>query len=187
VIVYIDMDGVVVNLIEEWLRRYRLETGEEVYPADIRTWDTHNHVSVGKEIYDYLSDPGVWFAAPPYPGAIPAISSLLADGHKVYLATTPWWTNDKCYTEKLAWVDRWLPEIGRRNIIFLADKSCLHGNVLVDDKPENLDGFAGLPILFERPWNKKLANAIRLVHPPTVFVARSWKEVLTAIQKGGQP
>lgn len=176
-VVYLDMDGVLVDLVGEWLRRYREDSGEDVYPHNITAWGIDKFVACGKDIFKYLNEPGIWFAARPYLGAVEAVQQMMSDGHEVYIATRPWETNNLCYAEKVAWVDRWLPELGRSRVIMLANKGLLRGDVLVDDKPEYIQEFRGRGILFRRPWNGEAVFKVGSC------VAYSWEDVLKEIER----
>lgn len=152
-VILFDMDGVVVNIMENWLQEYNSETGDDLTVDRITAWETHTFAKEGTRIYDHMWREGFFNDAPPYPGALSGVKKIWDYGHEVYFASTPvaslW-----CAREKWNWVERTFPEIGRRNVILTWNKGMLRGDILVDDKPENLYEFMGTRFLMDRPWNR---------------------------------
>jgi 5'(3')-deoxyribonucleotidase len=172
-IVYVDMDGVIVDLLTPWLAQYNEDFRDSVKPEDIKEWDTSKFVKCGKLIFNYLDHEGIWFNAPPYPGAIEMLKKWHDQGHELYLATTPWHSK-YCLIEKVLWVNKHLPFLGCERLIFTHNKGLLRGDILIDDKPENLTGFRGARVLHEKSWSvaRKLGKTIspneRLFIAPTL-------------------
>lgn len=145
--VYVDMDGVLVDF-----DRYCHE--REMTPDEAKCWT------------------GAYFEMEPIPGAIEAVRELIARGHDVWLATKPPTAVPHALADKLRWVMRHIPELTRK-VIFTADKGCLRGDYLIDDRPHKgeCDKFEGTFIHLGR------------ISSNTVWV---WKEILsmlTGLQK----
>jgi 5'(3')-deoxyribonucleotidase len=58
------------------------------------------------------------------------------------------------------WLEEHMPFLPYSRLILIHDKHLLQGDMLVDDKPENLVAFRGHRVLFNRPWNKTLNTGI---------------------------
>jgi 5'(3')-deoxyribonucleotidase len=80
-------------------------------------------------------------------------------GHEVYIATAPF-PSDNCMWEKKMWFENHLSFLAPSRLCILHDKHLLRGDMLVDDKPENLVAFNGHRILFNQPWNINLTTGI---------------------------
>ena len=86
-----------------------------------------------EEIY---TSPGFFRSLPPIPGAVDAVRELVNLGHDVRICTSPLNQYRHCVPEKYEWVEHHLgPEFVARMIV-TKDKTLVHGDVLVDDKPE---------------------------------------------------
>lgn len=73
---------------------------------------------------------------PPMPGAIQAVSDLERLGVRLYIATKPTTKNLYCASEKMLWVERFLPTLLKRMLI-VCDKGLLRGDYLIDDDHED--------------------------------------------------
>lgn len=101
----------------------------------------------------YIRDtPGAYFAMEPTPDALAAIRSIIGMGYNVFIATRPCHGRPLTYSEKVAWVLKYLPELDRK-IILTHDKGLLGDgdDFLVDDMPEkaNCDQFKGRLLVWE--------------------------------------
>jgi len=173
-IYFIDLDGVVVNIMQNWLDQYNRDWEDDLTTERITAWETHSFAKGGTRIYDYMWREGFFGEAPPYPGAIEAIQCLWNLNHTIYFASTPI-PSAFCPKEKYDWVEHYLPEIGRENVILGWNKGLLRGDALVDDKPENLLKFKGMKVLMDRPWNRDCAQED---NARGIFRAMSWDDVV---------
>lgn len=115
-IVYIDMDGVLVDLQSEI----------DKIPNDIR-------VKLGNNVDTY---PGVFKDPKPIEGAIEAFK-LIADNYDTFILTTAPWDNPEAWTHKRLWVERYLGDYGYKRLITSHYKNLLIGNYLIDDRTVN--------------------------------------------------
>ncbi len=79
--------------------------------------------------------PGFFRHLPVTPGAQEAVERLLEAGCEVAVCTAPSLANPTCASDKLWWIERHFPALSERVIITI-DKTWVHGDVLVDDKPK---------------------------------------------------
>lgn len=143
-IVYLDLDGVIVNFL-----------GSERIPAAEKLQRNH------PEIYK----PGFFADLLPNPGALASVRALMLSGkYEVWIATRPLHKSSHCYTEKIQWIMRYLPELTSR-VIMTQDKGLLRGHYLIDDETHWYGKFDGTFILFnpEKPkqcWDQVLEHLL---------------------------
>jgi len=127
-IVYVDMDGVLVDF-ESGLDRVHDEVRSEY---------------AGRE----EDIPGVFSLMDPVPGALEAFRQLAAL-FDVYILSTPPWQNPSAWTDKVLWVQANLGDVARKRLILTHHKNLNRGEYLVDDRTRHgVDDFGGEHIYF---------------------------------------
>jgi 5'(3')-deoxyribonucleotidase len=160
VIIYLDMDGVLVDLTNGWLPYLNEVSGKNIAPEDVDMWGIEKVFDIPfSKARKPLHRPGFWEDLPPYPKAVEFVETLDMMGHMVYIATTPF-PSEVCAWGKKQWCENHLPFLAPNRLILIHDKFRLHGDMLVDDKPENLVPFRGTRVLFNQPWNKTLTTGL---------------------------
>ena len=86
----------------------------------------------GIELY---SSSGFFQSIPPIAGAYSALHSMLELGWNVRICTSPIARYRHCIAEKFSWVEEHLGVEWVRRIVLTSDKTLVHGDWLVDDKP----------------------------------------------------
>ena len=155
-IIAVDVDDVVANLISAWLRLYNNDYGDLVLQEDITNWNIHEFVSIGHDIYDYLDRPYLYEYVEPIDGALWGVNKLRQMGFRVVFVTS---TNVNQNGQKLKWLQKYgfLPKNIKfeQDYIEATDKSLIHCDYLIDDKPENVSHCRGMGLLFDRPHNQR--------------------------------
>ena len=127
-ILYIDMDGVLVNF----------QTGID------KLTEQQRQEYLGKED----ECPGIFGLMEPQPGAIDAFNELSQLFDTYVLSTAPW-ENDTAWTDKLNWVKKYLGKPAYKRLILSHNKHLNAGDFLVDDRLANgADRFTGEHIHF---------------------------------------
>ena len=127
-ILYIDMDGVLVNF----------QTGID------KLTEQQRQEYLGKED----ECPGIFGLMEPQPGAIDAFNELSQLFDTYILSTAPW-ENDTAWPDKLNWVKKYLGKPAYKRLILSHNKHLNAGDFLVDDRLANgSDKFAGHHIHF---------------------------------------
>jgi len=138
-IILVDMDGVVADFEEGHRRMCRnLGFGAILEGAERTTWDILDTVDPAHKaaILDIWHSPGFFRGLKPIAGANEVMHSWLRGGHEVFLCTAPMLNHATCAQEKIAWVaDHLGPEFAGR-VIITRDKTLVHGDVLIDDRPD---------------------------------------------------
>lgn len=108
---------------------------------------------------------GVIFASPPYPGAIDALNSVYNAGHRVHIITHRGWAQYPGLAEDLTAACLERDGAKYHSLTFSAKKTDVWTDMMVDDKPENIDDLleAGTDAyLLTRPWNTHIKGRKRV-------------------------
>lgn len=139
-ILYIDLDGVTVDLESHAINRHGPNAIEHLGRL----------TSTDSELFD---DPN------PVPGAIDAIK-ILAEQYDIFFLSTAPWDNIASWSSKRKWVQKYLGKLAYKRLILSHRKDLLMGDYLIDDRPNNgAAEFKGEWIQFGKP-NFKDWNAI---------------------------
>lgn len=100
--------------------------------------------------------PGFFLNLPPLPGALEGVAQMLAEGHDVRICTSPLNAYEHCVLEKYRWIERHLGAAMVQRMMVTKDKTLVHGDVLIDDKPK-ISG-ARTPtwqhVVLDQPYNR---------------------------------
>lgn len=145
-IVYIDMDGVLVDFMSG------VAKAEPAYQEQYAATP------------DYI--PGVFNLMDPMPGAIEAVKTL-SGKYDLYILSAPSWGNPLSWMEKRQWVGRYLGELFHKRLILTHHKNLNRGDYLIDDRDRHdagefqgelisfgSDRFPGWPAVVEYLMNK---------------------------------
>ena len=121
-VVYIDMDGVLVDLVGEVYKKYVHALGGDDF-------------DIGK-IVDQDAD--LFYDAAPIEGAINAFKLLFNDPRfePYFLSTAPW-ANPESWKAKRVWLDKHVGHTANRRLILSHNKNLLMGDYLIDDRDNN--------------------------------------------------
>lgn len=172
-IVAVDFDGVVGNLVKEWLRRYNQDYDDCIDWVTHDDWNIQNKVKeeCGAKIWDYLHVPDLYEYVDPIDNAIEGITAIKARGHRVIYVTA---TNKYQQGSKFNWLVRnGLLETKygtySHDYVEVSDKSLIRADMLIDDHEGNLRNFKGLGVLFTQPYNSHVVQYFR----------GNWQDILT--------
>lgn len=91
---------------------------------------------------------GFFLNQKPVEGAVEAFLALSGQ-YDCYIASTPVWKNQYCWSEKRIWVEKHLGEQAEKRLILLHHKNLLKGDYLIDDSRDHgVEGFEGEHIYF---------------------------------------
>ena len=128
---YFDMDGVLVNF----------QSGIDKLSDEVK-----------KEYEGRLDEvPGIFGLMEPMPGAIEAVHKL-QEYYDVYILSTAPWKNPSAWSDKVAWVTKYLDDVFHKRMVVTHCKHLLcsgNGDYLIDDRDKNgADGFGDNLIRF---------------------------------------
>jgi len=176
-IILVDLDDVLADLergfFEKW--RARFPNLEYILPQNRTIYDMKKQypAEYNPLIETVLSEEGFYRELPPMVDGINAIVEMDEEGHNVFIVTSPLKNYQNCVNEKYDWVDQYLGSDWVRKIILTADKTVVHGNYLIDDKPEITGKMAPVweHIIYDTPYNRHITDKKRLTW-------QNWREVL---------
>lgn len=172
----IDLDDTINSLVEIWLSLYNSDYNDNVKIEDIKTWDIGDYTKAGKDFYKYLGDGEAFKNLTIKDGAANIIEKL-CEQHEVYIVTANASYNTGVCDDKVNFIKKFMPFFPIKNIIFINNKSLLDLDVLIDDGLHNFEGFKGIKIVFNRPWNRIQFGDYRMYN---------WdEEILDMINKNG--
>lgn len=177
--VLVDCDGILADFVSAYLALVREHTGRDHVHADVTDFELHKCVTSKDEdtfIWQNLIDrPGFISNMVDLPGAAEAMADLRSFAKVTCLTSPhlgPYWMHERA---------QWLLARGfkKRDIIFASDKSHVRGDVLIDDRKDNVVDWAkanpsGLAILMDCPWNQGSA--------PHCIRARGWQEAVRLVR-----
>lgn len=135
-IIYIDMDGVLVDFTSALTK----------VPSEM----------LEKFAGEYDNIPGVFALMDPMPGALEAVDAL-KEKYDLYILSSSPWENPTALGDKLAWVKQYFggddqENIFFRKVIFSSVKHLNRGDILIDDRTANGAGdFSGRHVHFGSP------------------------------------
>jgi 5'-nucleotidase len=138
---YIDMDGVLVDVKAAIMKKYGYDGLERI-----------------GEILD--EDASIFMDAEPIEGAVEAFKQL-SKLYNVYILSTAPWSNPESWMIKRLWVEKHLGNEAFKRLILTHHKELMIGSYLIDDRTHNGAGeFKGEHIMFGNSrfpnWNTVL-------------------------------
>ena len=155
-IVYLDMDGVLVNFVDRLLTA----CDSNLTHDDITRWEIHTHLGMTNEaMWERIDDCGekFWSDMPEYLWTKYLFESIKARGHRIYILTDPCGSPMAC-AGKIKWIQK---NLGRDEEWVLTKHKHLLAKprtLLIDDYEKNTQRFmnsGGQSLLFPQPWNEK--------------------------------
>lgn len=156
--ILIDIDEILYSLISEGLEIYNKKYNKQLKPSDI------NEYVVSKEILECLGE--VKYKRGDKDNAINYVKELISMGHDVYLLTASMKEN---LMDKIAWVEKNLPELSYEKMIIAKNKHLVHGDVIVDDYQWNIIGHpAKYKFLMDAPHNQHVMESDMIIRVKTL-------------------
>jgi 5'-nucleotidase len=175
-IILVDMDGVVADFEEGHQRMCRAHGIPPEHELKDRTvWDILGNITDPtwqETIKELWHAPGFFAGLRAVPEAIETLHEWTRAGHNVQLCTAPLLNSETCAQEKLAWVRQHVGiEFVRRTII-TADKTLVHGDFLLDDRPDIKGAITPTwrHLLYAAPYNRNIQETV------------TWKQAREIIQ-----
>lgn len=137
----VDMDAVIAHWGAEFDRSLdRIGVGTAGIPrtANQESWDLNKGRTPAEKkiIQQVMTEPGFYQRLEPITGAITALKRALKDGHDVRIVSAPYISNPTCASDKVDWIVRFYGSHWASRLILTNDKTVVHGDFLIDDKPE---------------------------------------------------
>ncbi len=187
----LDGDGVLVDFTTPALA-YINSRGRRKTLEQVTNWSVFDNDEAFEEEYkcEVVAQPGFCRNMKAYPGAIEFARAAQKE-YTVMIVTAPY-DVPHWYEGRRDWMVEHLG-LSRKNICFLSQKEFFDSDILVDDKVENIEGWArrqdcrrdegndrSLAILMDQPWNQvELSYGVRRV--------TSFQSLATLLKERGYP
>lgn len=161
----VDMDGVLADCFEQFVRFEHAETGVVKSIADGigKTED-----ETFKNARKYLYQPGFFRNMRVIPGS-QEVLRMLNDRYEVFIVSSAT-EFPQSLTEKQEWLNEHFPFISWEQMVFCGKKVMIKADVMIDDHFKNLDHFNGRTLLFTQPHNQ-------LANPGRHTRVHSWEQI----------
>jgi len=183
-LILLDCDGVIADFLTPTLEFVKNKTGQEFTHTHITEWDIFKSIGMAdmwKDFHEFASKKNFCAKIKPYTGSQAGVARLRLVGD-VYVVTSPLATPHWCF-ERTQWCEKHF-ELGKPNVIHAEAKYMVMGDVLIDDKYENILSWVatnpyGTGLLFDRPYNQmhECGEGNRIVR------VKSWEEILLRVEK----
>lgn len=158
----VDCDGVLADYVGDYLYEVNKlgDTSHEYHHID--EWELTDALKIPQDVKaladEKVMSPGFCAALIPSKNGRRYLDKWRAEGHKVYCVTAPF-RGPYWLAERRDWLVKRMG-FDRKEIVFCYDKEIVAGDVLIDDKVDNLLNWqkawpGGEGILFGQPWNEK--------------------------------
>lgn len=157
-LVGLDVDGVVADFLTPALAIIQRLLGRTVERHDVVDWhvDRMLHRDQRPAFWEEIGTLDFCRAILPYRGVEEHVARL--DGVVDLRFVTSYMPSNLHWVQQRdLWIERHF-NLPRERIVYCADKSCFGGEMLVDDRPENLVEWSmrwtGIPVLWRHPYNR---------------------------------
>ena len=144
----VDMDGVIANTTEQFLRFDERDFGRRRTLEEIMGKPEGVAFPKGKE-YVRRKD---FFRTAPVMDDSQNILSQLNERYEVFIVSAATEFPQSLF-EKYEWLSEHFPFITWRQMVFCGSKIIVEADIMIDDHFKNLDHFKGTTILFSQPHN----------------------------------
>ena len=159
--ILVDLDDVLNNLVEAWVRYLNHNHNLTVNLNDITDWDMMRFFPTltEEQVFEPIKLEQFWWSLSVKPEAVEYLGKLLNDGHTIKIVTA---THYKAVVPKVEWLLENFPFLSWHNVIIAQDKSLIKGDVIIDDGVHNLLGRdeKSLKIIMAMPHNADYADHI---------------------------
>lgn len=162
--ILVDADDTTLDLHTEWIQnRYNVDYKDNLLRSMVKTWNIDKYVKpeCGRKIYDYLKDKDLYASVKPIEFAVFGVQRLRELGYRVIFVTAYFNEQKVECLHNHGFLKEYPYNDGRWNtatdVIMANDKSLIKGDLLIDDRYENVKSF-GSGIVFNQPWNESSPN-----------------------------
>lgn len=165
-IILLDMDDVITNCLSAAIEAYNDKYGTKFKTSQCTSWGLAESLGVDPDdVFKLFRAKKFFEELEPKRGSISAIKKLIkSTKYDVYIITATSSDDGSELVQKLKWFKNYIPEFNPKRVISCDDKYIIRGDVIVDDKVQNLDSCKPYMqcILMDSPTNKDCENYIRI-------------------------
>lgn len=177
--ILIDIDDVLNNLLECWLKCLNTKYQYNVKPEEVIDWNIRKFFPTltSEQIFEPLNDIEFWKTVTPKKDAPKYLKQLFDEKNNIYLCTSTYYKNIQSKFEYF--IKKYYPFIEWDKVIVAHNKQMINADILIDDGIHNLVGGNYTKILFAAPHNKGLDREIKKYG---IIKVESWKEIYDIIK-----
>ena len=161
-LILVDQDGVLANFEQAFYQAWQQSRHQQNFPAIPPEQRRHfyprddypaEYAAFTREL---IASKGFFRQLPPMAGAVDALKAMQEAGHEVVICTAPINEYQYCVPEKYEWVEAHLGLEWTRRMVVTKDKTLVHGDVLIDDRP-HIHGHMQPQwqhVLYDQPYNR---------------------------------
>lgn len=180
-IILIDLDGIVVDLLPNWIKEYNNLSGDSLSIEMVNDWSLGNVIKKEnkKLLYQVFNKEGFFKTLPPIEGALETLKRL-SKRHELYVASAA--EHPHVAAEKLHWIKNNMPFISLKKVFLGHDKYILRGDCFIDDRKLNLENYRkswpNAHILsIEYPFNKDAKQYCNLMAKDCKNTKQAWLQI----------
>ncbi|UWX60541.1 5'(3')-deoxyribonucleotidase [Chryseobacterium oranimense] len=167
--VIVDMDGVMADVYHQLVQFEKRDSGKEIEISGLAGMPEIEAFPNGKK---HVNEVGFFRTLPVMEGSKAALEYINSK-YELYIVSAGM-EFPNSLREKFDWLAEHFPFISWEQIVLCGSKKVIHGDIMIDDYPKNLDHFAGEKFIFTQPHNELIENeTYKRVH--------SWEEIMTIL------
>ena len=163
--VLFDLDDTLTDFLVELVDRYNKRYGTKHIVNDCYKWELNEIFE--HNILELIDDEDFFESVKPKEGAV-ELMKMLHDHRMdfdVYVITSC--LKPENYIKKIKWFEKHMPFFPTSRVIPLTDKHIVRGDILIDDRPKNLEEWQkenrnGIGILVNSPHNRFCSKFLRI-------------------------
>lgn len=186
-VVLLDVDGVIADFTSLFGNAVMVANasprGWNPYGWDPKQWNLARDLGLTKEqertVNSILGMPGLALTMNALSGAVEGVKELISIA-EVYFVTSPLDGNTTWAYDRCSWLCSYFGDVGK-NVVSTEHKSLVHGDVFVDDKPENCAS-----------WKKQWPAGL-VIHwggrgetPVGTIPVKDWKRLKSLVETRGR-
>lgn len=151
--IFVDMDEVLADTYGKHIELYNKEFNTNLKREECLQGEVYENVPPEHRaaVHQHVWNEGFFGSLNPIPHSIEVMKEL-SKKHEVYIASAAM-EFPLSLKEKSDWLDEHFPFITWEHRILCGHKFILRGDLLIDDRPYNLETFHGNTLLFNSPHN----------------------------------
>lgn len=161
-----DLDDTLTDFLEELVNRYNIKYGTNFTKDHCYKWELNEIFE--NNILELIDEEDFFEKVKPKPQAVEYMKKWIESGkYDIFVVTSC--LKPENYVKKVKWFEQHMPFFPKGRIIPLTEKSAIWGDVLVDDRPKNLEswrenslGDYKFCLLFDAPHNKGCEDFVRV-------------------------
>ncbi len=166
----LDMDECICDMLTPLCQEYSRVIDKAFVIDDIVQYD----LSIYPGMKELFLRPNFFVNLKPYREALKIIAQFHIEGkHEIFIATDPMGM-DFIASEKLIWLHEHLPFLLPKNVFLGHRKDLLKGDLIFDDAPHHINGFDGIKVIMDKPYNQDVVADYRV---------QDWKEFYKLVRK----